>query len=316
VSGLSPGPVPGVAARRPRVALATCRELPDLEADDQTLLPELAALGVDAEPAVWDDAGVDWPAYDLVVVRDTWDYTDRREAFLAWAYSVPRLVNPAPALHWNTDKRYLGDLAEAGSPVVPTRFVTPGQPVRLPADGEFVVKPTVSAGSRDTGRYRQDQIDLALEHGNRLLAAGRTVMIQPYLAAVDSYGETALLYFGGIFSHAIRKGPLLAGPYTGPQGLTESLYRLETITPRTPSADERRVADWVLANLPDVVGEPADLMYARVDLVPGSDGSPLLLELEITEPSMFLADGEGAAFRFAETIRDAAYRHASAASED
>ena len=34
----------------------------------------LAARGVDASPAVWDDDGVDWAHFDLVVVRSTWDY--------------------------------------------------------------------------------------------------------------------------------------------------------------------------------------------------------------------------------------------------
>jgi hypothetical protein len=117
-------------------------------------------------------------------------------------------------------------------------------------------------------------------------------MVQPYLAAVDGYGETALLYFAGRFSHAIRKGPMLDGPDLGVPGL----YKAEEISARVPTPAERAVADRVLA------ASAADPLYARVDLIPGPDGAPLLVELELTEPSVFLAHGDGAAQRFAEAI--------------
>ncbi|MGX6448759.1 hypothetical protein ACVU7I_11935, partial [Patulibacter sp. S7RM1-6] len=132
----------------PRIALATSAEHP--HGVDETPLAER----LDATWAVWDDPTVDWAAFDLVVVRSTWDYHARREAFLAWAAGVPSLANPADVLAWNTDKRYLADLVAAALPTVPTLLVPPGE--ALPADapalaGEVVVKPSVSAGARDTG---------------------------------------------------------------------------------------------------------------------------------------------------------------------
>ena len=275
----------------PRVALATCAELPVLDADEPLLLDALSQLGVNGEPAVWDDPDVEWAGYDLVVIRATWDYTARRDEFLAWTERVPRLLNPPDVISWNTDKRYLRDLPHA----VETDFVLPGDVWTPSHDGEFVVKPTVSAGSRDTARYMPEDQDRARTHVASLLDAGRTVMIQPYLGAVDDYGETALIYFDGVFSHAIRKGQLLQ-PGGDPSG---ALYVEEPITPRTPSAAEHEVADAVLGALP----WPREaLLYARVDVIPGPDGAPQLVELELTEPSLFFSHASGAAERLAERI--------------
>ncbi|MEV6693039.1 hypothetical protein AB0M35_16355 [Micromonospora sp. NPDC051196] len=289
---------------KPRVALVTCTDMADLEADDRLVVDPLATRGIAAEPVVWDDPAVDWAGYDLVVLRSPWDYMPRREEFVAWAARVPRLVNPADVVRWNTDKRYLDELSAAGVPTVPTGWVLPGEPWQPPADeGEYVVKPSISAGSQDTGRYDladPEHRELAVAHVRRLGAAGRVAMIQPYLSAVDTAGETALLYFAGpsglVFSHAIRKGPMLAGPDLG----TEGLYKAEAISPRTATGDQLAVGERTLAVVP---GGPQRLLYARVDLIPGPDGTPVLVELELTEPSLFLGYADGAPDRLAEAIR-------------
>jgi hypothetical protein len=286
------------AAVTARVSLVTCAELPDLDPDDQLVLEPLAALGVAVDAAIWDDAGVDWASYDLVVLRSTWDYAGRRDEFVSWASRVPRLANPADVVAWSTDKRYLGELASAGVPVVPTRWVGPADVWTLPVEGEWVIKPAVGAGSRDTGRYdatNASHRELAVSHVARLQAASRLVMVQPYLRAVDSYGETALLFVGGEYSHAIRKGPMLQGPDVGVEGL----YKQEEITSREPSATELAIAEKALAAVP---GGSHRLLYARADLIPGVDGEPLLVELELAEPSLFMATAGGAARRLARAI--------------
>ncbi len=282
----------------PRIAIATASELPHLDEDGPLLLDALARVAVDAEPTVWDDASVDWSGFDAVVVRSTWDYAPRRDAFVAWAHHVEaatRLLNPAAIIQWNTDKRYLGELAAAGIPTVPTRFVAPGDAVALPGEGEFVVKPTVSAGSRDTARYDAAEHERARAHVAALHEAGRTAMVQPYLDAVDVAGETALLFIGGAFSHAIRKGPLLLPG----EGFVEGLFAPEEIAPREAREEELALAQRVLAAAP---GGGEQLLYARVDLLPGPDGAPVLIELEVTEPSLFLEHAQGAADRLAAAI--------------
>jgi hypothetical protein len=280
------------------IALVTCTDIPDLEPDDRLLIPALDALGLASEIVVWDDPTVDWARYDLTVLRSPWDYAARHDEFVAWAAGVPRLANDAATVTWNTDKRYLATLADAGVAIVPTAWIEPAQAWPAPDGGEWVIKPTISAGSKDTGRY--DMADAAHRghakvHLDRLSTDGRTTMIQPYLDAVDTYGETALIYFDGRFSHAIRKGPMLDGPDLGVVGL----YKPEAITAREPSPAEHALADRVLDAIPARFGS---LLYARVDLIPGPDGTPRLVELELTEPSLFLEFGDGSADRLAAAI--------------
>ena len=309
VSATSPPSGPG------RIAIATCREAWRADEDAPLLLGALADLGLEATEQVWDDADVDWSDFDLVVVRSTWDYALRRDEFLAWAdrvQAVTDLRNPAPLIRWNTDKRYLADLAADGIAVAPTAFLVPGEQslvedriAELVPDGsELVVKPTVSAGSKDTVRYAARDADPAAmaeatDHAIALLDAGRPVMVQPYLRAVDTEGETGMVVLDGTFSHAFRKGALLAvggGPVT-------SLYAEEAISPRRATEEQLALADRVLAASRRRTG--VQELYARVDVLPGDDGAPVLLELELTEPSFFLATEEGAAARAAAAIASA-----------
>lgn len=277
------------------IAIATGRPYADLDVDLPLLLDAARARGVTAEVAVWDDPSVDWAAYDLVVVRSCWDYVLRRDDFLAWASALPRVANSAEVLCWNTDKVYLRTLAEAGVPVIDTRWdVRTGDD--LPDAAEWVVKPSISAGSRDTARWA-DPADV-YAHSEELLAAGRTLMVQPYVESVDTEGETAMLFLGGRFSHAIRKGPLLERG----EGVRQDRDGREVITPRAPTATQHDVAEQVLAALPAELGRAADLAYARVDLVTGRDGLPVLIELELTEPSLFLDHAENGAEQLIDTL--------------
>ncbi len=273
--------------------------MPDLDGDERLVIPALAEHGVAAVPAVWNDTSVDWDRYDLVVVRSAWDYAEHRAEFLDWTASLARVLNTHAVLEWNTDKVYLRDLASGGIRVVPTIWAAPGDDadaLSFPND-ELVVKPAVSAGARNTARYRAQDHAAARVHVDRLLAEGRTVMVQPYVASVDARGETALLHFGGVYSHAINKGPLL----TEPGRITEGLWEPERISAAQPADDERTLAEAVLDALP---WPRRDLLYARVDVVRGADRRPEVLEVELAEPSLFLGHSAGAAERFARAILD------------
>jgi glutathione synthase/RimK-type ligase-like ATP-grasp enzyme len=237
---------------------------------------------VEAEPAVW-DGDVDWSRFDVVVLRSTWDYAERRDAFLSWARSLPRVLNPLPVLEWNTDKeRYLSDLAAAGVPVVPTKFVPPGAPLDPPG-GAFVVKPAISAGGRSSARFRPDEAGAAQALVERIHGQGRTAMVQPYLGEVE---ETDLVYIDGAYSHALhRRVPLPAA------GGRNVLFLEEELRPAVVTDGDRVVAERALD------AAPGQLLYGRVDLVGGA-----VLELEIAEPSLYLSFGEGAAARLAAAI--------------
>lgn len=292
------------------IAIVTNTLMPDLDEDGARLVAALAERGIRALPAIWDDPDVDWASYAAAIVRITWDYIDRRNEFVAWAHGTARrtrLANPFDVLEWNTDKRYLKTLAARGAAIVPTVFVDSGAPVpsvselaaAFPSADELVVKPTVGAGSKDAGRYRtESEAEQLARHLMRLLAAGRSAMVQPYLDGIDHAGETALVFLGGRYHHSIRKSALLP-----PGGAAVDLEWDEVIAPGEPTIAELAAARIVL----DASGAADRLLYARVDLVPASDGSPLLIELECTEPALFLGHHAGAPARFADAIVDWLY---------
>lgn len=279
-----------------KLALATAIAAFGLDDDLEPLRVACEKAGIDTSVVAWDDMTVSWARFDAVLLRSPWDYVERLPEFLAWCERTAKrtaLWNPPDVVRWNTDKRYLGELAGQGLPVIESHFLAPGDdPATLPDLEEFVVKPTVGAGSRDAQRYLRADRPAAIAHAKRLLDQARHVLVQPYLRAVDEQGETALLFFEGQFSHAIRKAPLLKRG----EDPTSALFKAESITARQPSATELDVANRVLAALPFDT-----LAYARVDLLP-SDTGPQLLELELTEPSVFLPYGEGAAARFAAVL--------------
>lgn len=281
-----------------QVALVTAASARELDEDLPPLVAALTAADVSHEIVAWDDPRVDWSAFRLAVVRSTWDYVPRRDEFLAWADRVSaltRLVNPAAILRWNTDKRYLREMSRQGVPVVETHWIEPGDAISIPYPGDFVVKPAVSAGAKDTARYRPGQEDAAAAHAARLQSAGRVVMVQPYLAGLEEAGETAAIFLGGVYSHAIRKGAILKSAVE----VVGGLFAKEDIRAREIRPEERALADRVLAKVPDGADQ---LLYARVDMAPGPSGEPVLLEFEATEPSLFFAFSTGSADRMAQAI--------------
>lgn len=281
-----------------RIAFATCAKLADGFDDDRE-----AARLLDADFAVWDDPEVDWDRYDHVVVRSTWDYTLQRDAFVAWAKSLgDRLSNSPELIAFNSDKAYLGAL---NVPTVPTTYVVPGAQLP-PLRGEVVVKPTVSAGGRDTGRFDPDHHDEARELIARITGEGRVAMVQPYVEGVDAQGETAVVFLDGKVSHVLHKKPVLRTQGTQP-----------LLDPDDPSSEAAVMYDDDLVTAGDAAPEFLDLahaavgdlsarfgmpLYVRVDLVPGPSG-PVVMELEAVEPCLYLDLVPGAAERLAEVVR-------------
>lgn len=270
-----------------RIAIATCKRLPEADHDEKPLLDELRRLG--AEPAMlpWDGGGAA-DGYDLCVIRSTWNYIHDLPGFLAWTKDAARrttLRNPASVVKWNSDKRYLGELARRGVPAVPTVFHPRGGERRLARSiagrgwTELVIKPRVGAASFMTRRFPLSKLGQA-EEFLREAARERDMMIQPYVASVETRGERSLVWIDGRFTHAVRKSPRLADDE-------------ESVRPVRIADDERRFAARALAGL------GPGLLYARVDVARGDDGSPMLMELELIEPSLFLVHSKAALRRLA-----------------
>ncbi|UXA20248.1 RimK family alpha-L-glutamate ligase [Mycobacterium sp. SMC-4] len=267
----------------PRIVLAGCAALPEGDGDDEGLVHALRGRGLHARWMPWDDpATVD---ADLVILRATWDYVERLSEFRRWSTRVKRLLNPATVVAWNTDKRYLDDLAAAGIPTVPSAFYPPGHAVVIAdlPDGEVVVKPAVGAGSR--GALRFDDAKQALAHAEGLQRAGHTALVQPYDPRVVD-GETALVFLRGEQSHAFTKGPMLSA-----HGHPPDLDRSGTFARESLAVADPDLAVWDLGHAALAATAAllklhvADLLYARVDIL-GTGASAVLLELELVEPSL------------------------------
>lgn len=292
----------------PAIALATYASLPDLAHDEQPLVASLSALDVHARAAVWDDPSIAWNEFDAVVVRSCWDYHLRYDEFFHWTDRVARcgvpIWNSPATLRWNSRKTYLHDLSIGGIRTVPTLWLLPDNPraataslATILADTGWeraVVKPTVSASAHETWSVTLDEAreDAAAQDARlRALVAQPGAMVQPFVREVESDGEWSLQFFGGVFSHAVRKYPAV-----GDFRVTHEWGgRHEAVTPP-----------------PDVIAQaehalraaPGDSLYARVDGVL-VDGNLVVTELELLEPSLFLDADPEAPLRFARAI---AYR--------
>ncbi|MGB9112809.1 MAG: hypothetical protein WCF24_08805 [Acidimicrobiales bacterium] len=283
---------------RARIAIATSTRGLEFDQDLDSTLNALNDHGFEATADRWDDPTVDWSRFDLVVVRSTWNYFERRDEFLRWARSLNVVANPPGVLEWNTDKHYLADLEAAGLPTVPTIWIGSGTDLGfdLP-EGDVVVKPTVGAGGIGSARFGPAEREEVFDHIAALLDQGVTAMVQPYLNGIDHDGERGLIYLGQQFSHAIYKPPLLGarGPF-----LTDSLT-VDIIEPTKPTDADLEFAAAALAKVP---GGAEQLLYARVDIAPSDEGSPLLIEVEVTEPNLYFNCADGAARRFAVAVEE------------
>jgi hypothetical protein len=275
------------------IALLTCSDMPELIPDDHRLFEPLRARGLTPRIVVWDDPDVDWTRFRLAVVRTMWDYFIKPAAFLAWLERVEcrvALFNPPDVLRWNSHKSYLLELAGRGIPATPTVLCPRGKEASLPALvaergwGAVVIKPAVSGGGRLTRRFARARLaDEGQAHLEAVLAEG-DALVQPFLPALHECGERSYVFIEGVFSHAVERAATMEARSL-PDGVALA-----------PRAEEVALSERVLA------ATPGRTLYARVDLATGLDGTPLLQELEIIEPRLFLGAGEGAPERLAEAI--------------
>ncbi len=299
-----------------RVALVTCRDLPDWEVDDAPLFAALERRGVGWERPVWNDAAVDWARFDACLVRTTWDYCEHLDAFLDWidsASALTRLDNPPRVLRWNLDKSYLRDLEEQAVRVAPTVWLARGARVSL-ADllasrgwSRAFVKPVVGAAARGTLRVAADDpvgLAAAQEHIDRALATA-ALMVQPYLVAVETEGELSTIHVDGAFAHGARKVPV-----PGDYRVQDDFGAHDE--PWYPSDEERALASRIVALAGARFGLSAPLLYARVDFLRDREGALCLNELELVEPSLFLRHAPETAERLIDAWL-ARLGHASAA---
>ena len=298
-------------SRRPKVAFVTTLDTAILHDDfDHPFHVEaFAAAGIALEHAAWEDPAVRWEEFDLVVVRSAWNYVDRLEEFKNWLHARRALTtmhNPVDLIEWNMDKRYLVELAASGVAVVRTAYASSSaelaEALAATPTPQVIVKPSISAGSRLTGRFAKGSA-AAIELGERILDTGFTVMVQPFASSVDAVGEIGTVMIGGVISHSFRKGPLLAD-----EGALRGGEYYEEISVAELSTDERALVLDANAAVERIVRDRGwissdeHLLYARYDIVRLDDATPALLEAELFEPSLFLMVDPSSPARFVTAV--------------
>jgi hypothetical protein len=274
--------------------IATTRPLPEIDEDEELLLQGLRERGVRARMAAWNDPREDWDLPVPTVLRSTWDYIHHIDDFSAWLARVEAaapLWNPRSIVQANLHKRYMLTLHSDGVPVVPTELVERG--ATTPLDSilrrrgweHVVLKPAIGAASFATRRFAAQELQ-AGEDFLREQLRQRDMLVQPYVSSVDDYGERALVWIDGEFTHAVRKMPRFTG-------------QDESVSAALPlGVRELALGESALAELRD------ELLYARVDVARAKDGSFLVMELELIEPSLFLTRSPRALERLCTAIVD------------
>ena len=277
-----------------KIALASCDNLPGWEVDDKPLIAELESLGAEVHTPAW-TADVDWDAFDATVIRTTWDYHTRDQEYLDWTRSVARLFNPFPVIEWNINKSYLQILETCGIAIAPTIWIQTGDQTSIAESLDQLqtntgfIKPLVGACASDTLRFNANEIEQAQSFLDE--RTDQEMMIQPYLRSVENEGELSGIFVDGEFTHGVQKIPVDGdyrvqddfGAEDRPYAFTtEEIHTMKNIFHHVPDGDS--------------------LLYARVDYLRADDGTLLLNELELIEPSMFFRHSSDSHKKFAEAI--------------
>ena len=285
------------------IALVTTQAARGHDHDLDILTAALDAADQKWQIVNWDDASLDWSQFSIAVLRSTWDYYARLDEFVAWVDRVSaqtQLQNSAEIVRWNVDKRYLQELSANSIPVMTTTFVSQPSDITLELIAQdVIIKPVVSAGSNNTARHRTDAV-AARAQIDHILANGGVAMVQPYSPSIDTVGETGLVYLSGAFSHAFGKDAVFGDT----EQVHNGVHVQEVITARTASANERLLGDAVMKFLINKFGVTP--LYARIDMVTNIHGVPEIMEVELTEPSLYLHLDAGSPERAATALANAA----------
>lgn len=265
--------------------------------EDNQIINYLTEKGLKISKEIWNDEKVEWKNYDLAILKSPWDYFDLIKDFYAWLNKIEslnlKLLNPLATVRWNTDKHYLQDIEKAGLKVTPSIFLTKGDDIKLHQyfdsykTDQFIVKPAVSGGSKNTFKVTTANADEINEKLTALVEI-EDFIVQPFLKEIEEDGELSFLFFNGKFSHALVKKA------------AKGDFRVQatfggTVHPQQPS-------DELVATAQKYIDQFAKgCLYARVD---GAmvNNEFVLMELELIEPFLFLDTNQKAIGNYYEAL--------------
>lgn len=278
-----------------KIAIATRHNLPDWEQDDQPFFQALSKAKIQYDVLPW-DSNTQWSDYDLCLIRTTWDYQERFDEFTSWVKNVSQqtqLFNPEPVIHWNSHKSYLRELEQNGIQIAPSVWLDKGQVYDIKSImaekgwQQGFIKPLIGANARECCRFDNTESGLskAQAHIDRLIGT-EDLVLQPYLATVETFGETSGIFFNNVFSHGTRKVPV-QGDFRVQDDYGAKDYPYQLTDEEKTLA--RKALSYVCANyLPPSQDQ---LLYARIDFLHDAEGKPYLNEMELIEPSLFFRHG-------------------------
>jgi len=296
--------------RKPKIGLISCKDLLGEEDPDITqVLTAISSAKMQPSLISWDDPNIDFSTFDICLLKTPWNYCNNHQAFIDWAKRVAtqtQLFNSPDIIQWNSDKHYLEELSSIGIPTVPTIFVDRGAQysgnkcfTALKTD-RIVVKPCISAGSQNTRAFDMQNIDMANTFlANQLKA--RDMMIQPFVKSVESFGEQSYIWIDGQMQHTLRKYPRFDGDAEKMPTPVESNEAELSLTTQVMSFICERFAKQSDNNLAGPLGTP---LYARIDMVRNDNDMPLVAELELIEPSLYLHLADSALRHYVDAIFD------------
>lgn len=275
-----------------KIGIVTCAEYPLLTEQEKPLLALFKNEGIEASPLIWNDASIDWPSFDCLMLRSIWDYHLQVPQFFAWLAMLEKnnikTCNSLAVVNWNRHKFYLQELESKGVKIVPTFFVEYSS--RFSLDEviqkgwqQAVIKPAVSANAHLTESFTIDDLE-QVERRFKPLVATRDFLVQSFMPEIQAMGEVSLIFFDKAYSHAVLKTPA-KGDFrvqADHGGATVAYHPDESIIE----------AGRKILSLID-----HDLLYARIDGVV-RENQFYLMELELMEPELFFHLGEGSHQRF------------------
>jgi glutathione synthase/RimK-type ligase-like ATP-grasp enzyme len=263
-----------------KIALLTCRHWVGAYEKEVALAAEISAE-IDVKVEIWNDPAVNWASYDCLIFRTVWDYFEYPKEFAEWLDKMEnqniRTLNPLSIIQRNQHKFYLKDLQNQGIDIIPTVFIPKNTGLNLSFLKEnnwekAVMKPAISAGSYMTTLFSQDEIP-TIETEYTPIALERDLLVQPFMSEIQTMGELSLLFFKGIYSHAVLKKP------------KKDDFRIQSqfggqYQAFIPDNSIIKTAENIIKTF------DGDLLYARVDGIL-KEGKFLLMELELIEPDLY-----------------------------
>jgi glutathione synthase/RimK-type ligase-like ATP-grasp enzyme len=278
------------------IALVTCEMFPRLIEEEKYIVDLFPEHGIQAEPVIWDDPSADWTRFDLIIIRNTWDYFNKFEEFQIWLNYLESInapvMNPIHIIKENMHKLYMKTLEEQGILIVPTYFADKNTSLSIKSiikDNEwekFIIKPAVSGGAKDTYLFSREEALNAQETFDRLIGK-KDMLIQKYMNSIES-GEWSMMFFNNVYSHSVFKAP-------APKD-----FRVQENHGGSIKAEEAPA--YIIEQAKALIRKQGEnLLYARVDGVE-EDGKFYLMELELIEPQLFLKNNIKAQKMFVEAV--------------